>query len=710
MRKNRSAARRLRTPVFLILIAALLMLQFLAGCRNPLAEVPTPSETAAPTSVPTEPSQPTQPVAIETEPAVSTVPPDGSPDDVTVLGSYTVSDNEAIVAAHGIVASIGENQLTNADLQIFYWMAVNTYRDAAHELEPDFSQPLDAQTCPLSESPMTWQQYFLQQALDTWHSLQSLVSMSENYNSPTEEAYKPDKKKHEENLKEEIYNLDVLYGYNSKYKIADDHQAYLDELPTMLDQLAKERGFDSLSSLVKELAGPGTSTDYMLHYAELLNKGYMFATTLSYYIEPSEKDITAYFHAHEDAYTQAGITKDSGKYVNIRQILVVPKNGTKAADGTVTYSDSEWNTCQSAANSLLGKWKRNATEANFAELAFANSADTGSNGSGGLYSGIRQGQLTGEMDQWCFDPARKTGDTAVFKTASGYHILYFSGSTDIWYDQAQKDLKASLLCAQMESAREAYPMTVNYSAVHLALAQGDSLPIRVDEILFPDIAHQRFPSAPLYFQQDYPDTMYGKYPLRTYGCGVTTMAMLTSYMTDEEWTPPEMCALYGKYCSDSGTAHTMFSEVPTDRGFYLIEKTQSYDTVQKALENGYMVVTLQRYGFWTRGGHYLLLHNLIETKDGLKLQVRDSNLFNYKKLEGHITGYFDLETIAPNARLYWIYQKKVVRVDSCTRCGQPTEESVVPSAMFNTGYLCPKCVTATNRRDAYLNFCFGIKS
>ena len=92
------------------------------------------------------------------------------------------------------------------------------------------------------------------------------------------------------------------------------------------------------------------------------------------------------------------------------------------------------------------------------------------------------------------------------------------------------------------------------------------------------------------------------------------------------------------------------------------------------------------------------------------MQVRDSNLFNYKKLEGHITGYFDLETIAPNARLYWIYQKKVVRIDSCARCGQPTEESVVPSAMFNTGYLCPKCVTATNRRDAYLNFCFGIES
>lgn len=679
-----------------------MMTQLLAGCQNPLSE----ESTAAPES--TAPTA-TQPPQIEPEITEPTVPAAGDPDDVTARGSYTVSDNEAIVAAHDSVALVGEEALSNADLQIYYWMAVNTYREAGHEVSPDFDQPLDAQTCALTDDTLTWQQYFLQQALDTWHSFQALVLTSESYNAPTEEAYKPNATQHAQNLEEEIYNLDVLYGYNTQYEIADDHQEYLNGLPDLLEEMARENGCDSLSALVRDFAGTGTSANYLIDYAELLNKGYMFTTTLSYYIEPTDEEIEAYFTENEDAYAGAGITKDSGYYVNIRQILVVPQNGTQAEDGTVTYSQQAWNTCQSTANSLLAKWKRSATENNFAELAFANSADTGSNGSGGLYTGIAPGQLTEEMDEWCFDEARKPGDTTIIKTDSGYHILYFSGTTDIWFDQAEKDLKADLLAQQIEEVKETYPMTADYSAVRLDLAQGDSLPISVDEILFPDIAHERFPVAPLYFQQDYEGTMYGKYPLRTYGCGVTTMAMLTSYMTDEEWTPPEMCALYGSYCTESGTAHTMFSEVPTDLGFYMIEKTQSWDTVLKALEDGYMVVTLQRNGFWTGGGHYLLLHNLIETTEGTKLQVRDSNILNYSKLEGHITGYFDLETISPNARLYWIYQKKVVRVDTCARCGEPGEESVVPTAMFDIDYYCPKCLTAMNRRNTYLSVCCGIE-
>ena len=118
-----------------------------------------------------------------------------------------------------------------------------------------------------------------------------------------------------------------------------------------------------------------------------------------------------------------------------------------------------------------------------------------------------------------------------------------------------------------------------------------------------------------------------------------------------------------------------------------------------------MVITLQRDGFWTSRGHYLLLHNLVETEDGTEVQVWDSNILNYKKLKGHTTGSFPLSTIPPAARLYWIYEKKVVNLDACTRCAEPTEESHSPSALFREGYVCPKCQTAVNRRDAYLDIC-----
>lgn len=677
----------------------------LAGCQM----APAPEETNAPATevIETEETAAPETEPPETEPEITgpTAPPDGNPNDVTAKGSYTTDDNSTVLGAHNTVATIGGEELTNAHLQIYYWMAVKSYREAGNGIAPDFSQPLDTQMCELENGEMTWQQYFLQQALDTWHSYQALVLTSQTYNSPLEEAYVRNEKKHTENLKTEIYNLDLLYGYNTAYTISDAHQKYLDAVPTMLEQLAVDRGYESLSALVKDLAGIGTAADYLVKYAELCNEGYMFTTTLSYYIEPTTEEVEAFFTENEKAYADAGITKDSGHYVNIRHIMLVPEDGTTNDDGTVTYSKSAWSSCESSANSLLKKWKGTGTEAYFAELAFANSADTGSNGSGGLYSGISQGQLTEEMDDWCFDADRKAGDTTIIKTDSGYHILYFSGTTHIWFDQAEKDLIAQELGNQIAAARESYPMSVDYSAIRLGLPQSDEMPISVDEMLYPDIAHERFPEAPLYFQQDYEGTKYGNYPLVTYGCGITTMSMLASYMTDDEWTPPEMCALYGKYCSDKGTAHTMFTEVPTDRGFYCVDRVYTWDEALPYLEDGYMVVTLQRDGYWTRGGHYLLLHNLIETAEGTKVQVRDSNILNYKKLEGHTTGSFDLSTIPTNARSFWIYQKKVVRIDTCARCGEPTEESVVPTDMFEMSYYCPKCLTAMNRRDAYLAAC-----
>lgn len=681
----------------------------LTGCQDQapgttVPAAPQPETLAAETA-------PAETVPVETEPTepAPTSPPDGNPDDITCQGSYYAEDNDVVLAAHKTVATIGEEELTNAHLQIYYWMAVNTYRAEAHEIAPDFTQPLDTQMCELENGAITWQQYFLQQALNSWHSYQAMILVSENYEFATEEAYDRDEKKHTDNLRTRIYNLDLLYGYNTDYEIADAHQEYLDNLPTLLKELATREGYETIAAMVSDLAGIGTSADYLLKYAELMNEGYAFATALSYYIEPTAEEVEAYFTENEAAYSEQGITKDSGSYVNLRHILLVPEGATVAEDGTVTASQSAWDNCQSSAKSLLATWKKNATEANFSEIAFANSEDTGSSVNGGLYSNLSKGQLTSELDEWCFDAAREPGDTAIIKTNCGYHIVYFSGTTDIWFDRAEKDLIAHLLAQEIAAAAESYPMTVDYSAIHLGVTDASGETITAGDVLYHDIAHERFPVAPLYFQQDYPDTKYGAYSLRTYGCGVTTMSMLTTYMTDDEWTPPEMCALYGSYCSKAGTAHSMFTEVPTDRGFYCVERVFNWSEALKYLEDGYMVVTLQRDGYWTNGGHYLLLHNLIETDEGTQVQVRDSNLYNYKRLDGHTTGSFALSTIPPNARSYWIYQKKVTNLDACVRCAEPTEESHAPSALFAEGYVCPKCQTAVNRRDAYIEGCSLIR-
>ena len=679
---------------------------FLPGIKEPAATEATVPPTEPPTEAPTDPPP--------------TAPPDGNADDVTCQGSYTGTTKEVVDHDSTVVATIGKEEMNNSLLQIYYWMAVNTYREANHEIAPDFTQPLDVQLCPIEGKAITWQQYFLDQALNSWRSQYAMVQRSKNEVLPLEEAYDPDEALHEKHEVKNAYNKTVLYGYNTDYKIVEAHQEYLDSLPELLNALAAENDCPTPAALASRFAGIGTNDTYLLKYAQLLNEGYMFMTTLSYYMEPTQDEIEAYLNAHAEQYNLQNTTKND-TYANLRQILLIPENAEIADDGVVTASEESWNACKTEAEKLLKKWTKDKTEANFAQMAYDYSQDTGSSINGGLYANLSKGQLMEELDLWCFDEARQPGDNVIIRTSLGYHILYICEPTNVWFEQAEKDLIAQMIADEITKTVADYPMEVDYSAIVLGEPTSGEVLLSTSDVLYPDIAHERFTKAPLYFQQDYPDTMYGDFPLVRYGCGVTTMAMLVSYMTDDEWTPPEMCELYGSYCGKKGTAHAMFTEVPVDRGFYCKERVYTWSQAQKALEEGYMVVTLQNGGYWTAGGHYLLLHDLIEVDTGktdaignpimeTKVQVWDSNVKNYKRLTGHAPGYFSTSTIPGNAKAYWIYQKKVMNLDSCVRCAEQTAESHAPSALFRDGYVCPKCATAINRRNAYIDGSLLIRS
>ena len=62
-----------------------------------------------------------------------------------------------------------------------------------------------------------------------------------------------------------------------------------------------------------------------------------------------------------------------------------------------------------------------------------NSVDS-SSVNGGLYENVIKGQMTDEFEDWCFDSARKVGDVEVIKTSYGYHVMYFCGEAEEYYD------------------------------------------------------------------------------------------------------------------------------------------------------------------------------------------------------------------------------------------------------------------------------------
>lgn len=137
--------------------------------------------------------------------------------------------------------------------------------------------------------------------------------------------------------------------------------------------------------------------------------------------------------------------RDEYNTVNVRHILIQPESGEKAA-GDEGYEEETAQLKADAkvrADDVLAQWKAGAaTEDTFAQLAQENSADPGSAADGGLYTQVYQGEMVQPFNDWCFDKARRTGDTGVVETSYGYHVMYFVGKDmPYWQVQATSTLK-----------------------------------------------------------------------------------------------------------------------------------------------------------------------------------------------------------------------------------------------------------------------------
>ena len=631
---------------------------------------------------------PTLPVKVWPE---SVVTADGQPGSLLCLDSYSTPMGNASAASR-TVATLGEAELTGGQLQIYYVNAIRHYLLSHEEPRPDLSALLDQQLCPLGDGNLSWQHYFLQQAIDTWQTETLLLQAAQEPRYIQEEAYKPNETDdlHGKYVAADLPVHGFLYADQDCYTPNAMHQAYLDGLEEQLDKLAKERGFENLKSYVKTVFGVGMDADMLVEAAQRYNTAYMFFTEESYDITVTEEEIDDFLT------NRAGELTDVGPdTVNIRHLLMVPTSG--AAEAT----EEEWTNCEKQARGILQDWASNymtqvmGKDSYFALLANQYSADAGSQINGGLYQRIQPGQLLSELDEWCFDEARQPEDTAIIRSRLGYHILFFQSRNDALRDAARQALTEIKQLERWQKLKEENPVKVNYSAIQLWADCREETALPVD-VLYPDIAHERFPEAMVYFQQDYMYTPYGGSYVGRGGCGITTMAMLATYMTDTIYTPAMLAERYPEYHDASGTRGELFRYVPAELGFFLDRTTSKIDDVIAAMKKDQRVVSLQILGHFTRGGHYLLLQRYYEETD--TFQVRDSNIYNYKRLSGHAVDYFTKADILSGAGTYYIMQNKITRIPACCRCGDQSQ----PEQLLQEDYLCPKCTAAICRRNSFL--------
>ena len=138
-----------------------------------------------------------------------------------------------------------------------------------------------------------------------------------------------------------------------------------------------------------------------------------------------------------------------------------------------TYSDEEKAAAKTAAEEIYNEWKNGAaTEESFAALANEKS-DDGDGTTGGLYTDIYPGQMVAAFENWCFDD-RKPGDSGIVETEYGYHIMFYSGDSDITY-------RDRLITAELANAdyNEWYTALVEATTV----TEGSTKFVRTDLVL-----------------------------------------------------------------------------------------------------------------------------------------------------------------------------------------------------------------------------------
>lgn len=360
--------------------------------------------------------------------------------DITRQQSYMVDEEDAAKASDVVIATMGEWELTNGELQIYFWTQVYDFVDYYGTSYFDPYQPLGEQILD-SQTGQTWEQYFIEIALETWKRYATLRSMAKEANfTPTQEM-----------------------------------TDYLENLPDQMAEAAAEYGFESADALIKNDMGPVASFAAYTSYMENYCIGLDYFDVLYEEMSPTDAEIEEYFTANQAMLEENGITKESGLKSDVRHILVIPDSETDSE----TYTDEEWAAALKSAEEILEQWKNGeATEESFTALAEEYSEDPGVTSNSGLYQGITStASYLEEFRAWAVDASRKEGDTGIVKTSAGYHIMYFVTGEAEWISTCRNNLVAEKASNALDEAMENVTMEVNYKK----LALGNALAEEIEE-------------------------------------------------------------------------------------------------------------------------------------------------------------------------------------------------------------------------------------
>ncbi len=373
----------------------------------------------------------------ETEPTVSDPEPEVTEPTVaepTVNGiSYSGEEEEVIAVSADVVAKVGDMELTNGELQVYYWSAI--YTDMyylTYYLGVDFNKPLDQQVYD-SQTGQSWQDAFLKQALLVWSQMAAVIQHAE----------------------------DTGFTYD------EEDLEYLNNLDAEIAKEVEEGQYESAESMLMEMFGPSVTVDDYKSYMTTYYCAQEYIRTLQESLVPTMEELETYYTENETMFKQNGVSKDMGSLMDVRHILIIPGD-YDPEENVTTFTEEEWADALAEAQGLLDEWSTGEkTEESFAELAKLHSEDPGSVEKGGLYTDVYQGQMVAEFDAWVFDETREQGHYGLVKTSYGYHLMYFVEEHPIWINSVRQVYLNEKTNPIVQTAIDTYPSETYYDSILL---------------------------------------------------------------------------------------------------------------------------------------------------------------------------------------------------------------------------------------------------
>lgn len=314
-----------------------------------------------------------------------------------------------IIQRKTIAATVNDTNISAAELNHYYIDSVNQFMSQFGNYVSlsgiDTTKPLDEQV-QNEETGATWADYFMETATNSMKSMYA------------------------------VYNEAIAQGYS----LSEDGAAKLDQTINNMGMYAKLYGYPDANSYIKAVYGKGCNEKTYRKYAEV-------QIIASEYAQEHGESLV-----YDDAALREADAENPSAYSSFSYnsyFLSASRfyeGGTKAEDGTVTYSEEEkaagLAACKAAADELMAKKVTSVEEFDNAIASLAINAETDSVST--AFNDTLYNSVNATLRNWVTDANRAAGDMTMIanesesvdengntvKTTTGYYVVYFVGSND----------------------------------------------------------------------------------------------------------------------------------------------------------------------------------------------------------------------------------------------------------------------------------------